>query len=148
MFSSLIIPCTQYIVLKLKAHGGSERCAVPPVSRGCEGPPLRIFWRKKKDKVACETTEYITDTERLENNIAIKSARIKFRKYKSINQSMSLDSVVGIATGYGVHDLGAGVRIPVGSRIFTSPYRPDRLWGPSNLLTSGYRGGGGLFFLG
>jgi hypothetical protein len=29
---------------------------------------------------------------------------------------------------------GAGVRVPVGSRIFTSPYRQDRLWGPPNLL--------------
>jgi hypothetical protein len=24
--------------------------------------------------------------------------------------------------------------------IFTSPYRPDRLWGPPNLLENGYRG--------
>jgi hypothetical protein len=30
-------------------------------------------------------------------------------------------------------DGGAG-RVPVGSKIFTSPYRPDRLWGPPNLL--------------
>jgi hypothetical protein len=28
----------------------------------------------------------------------------------------------------------AVVRVPVGSKIFTSPYRPDRLWGPPNLL--------------
>jgi hypothetical protein len=28
----------------------------------------------------------------------------------------------------------------VGSRIFTSPSRPDRLWGPPNLLYNGYRG--------
>jgi hypothetical protein len=27
----------------------------------------------------------------------------------------------------------------VGSRIFSSPCRPDRLWGPSNLLYNGYR---------
>jgi hypothetical protein len=32
------------------------------------------------------------------------------------------------------------VRVPVGSRIFTSPCRPDRLWGPPNLLSNGYRG--------
>jgi hypothetical protein len=32
-----------------------------------------------------------------------------------------------------------GVRVPVGSRIITSPCRPDRLWGPPNLLYNGYR---------
>jgi hypothetical protein len=34
----------------------------------------------------------------------------------------------------------AGVRIPVGSRILSSPRRPDRLWGQPNLLSIGYRG--------
>jgi hypothetical protein len=49
---------------------------------------------------------------------------------------VSRDSSVGIATGYGLDDQGggAGVRVPAGSKIFTSPYRPDRLWGPPNLL--------------
>jgi hypothetical protein len=37
----------------------------------------------------------------------------------------SRDSSVGIATGYGLDDRGVGVRVPVGSKIFTSPYRPD-----------------------
>jgi hypothetical protein len=37
-------------------------------------------------------------------------------------------------------DRGIGVRVPVGSRISTSPYRPDRLCGPPNLLSNGYRG--------
>jgi hypothetical protein len=49
------------------------------------------------------------------------------------------NSVVGIATGYGLED-GVGVRGPVGARIFTSPCRPDRLWGSPNLLYNGYRG--------
>jgi hypothetical protein len=44
------------------------------------------------------------------------------------------DSVVGIATSYGLDDRGIGVRVPVGSRIFFSPRPPDRLWGPPNLL--------------
>jgi hypothetical protein len=48
------------------------------------------------------------------------------------------DSVVGIATAYGLHDKGVGVGVPVGSRIFFSPRRPDRLWGPPSLLYSGY----------
>jgi hypothetical protein len=53
--------------------------------------------------------------------------------------SSSRDSAVGIATGYGLHYRGVGVRDPVGARIFTSPSRPDRLWGPHNLLSNGYR---------
>jgi hypothetical protein len=54
--------------------------------------------------------------------------------------SVSRDSVVGIATSYGLDDRGVGVRVPVGSRIFSFPNRPDRLWGPHNLLFNGYRG--------
>jgi hypothetical protein len=53
---------------------------------------------------------------------------------------MSRDSVVGIATGYKLDDGGVGVRVPVGLRIFSSPRRPDRLCGPPNLLSYGYRG--------
>jgi hypothetical protein len=39
----------------------------------------------------------------------------------------SRDSIVGIASGYGLDDRGVGVRVPVGSRIFSSPSRPHRL---------------------
>jgi hypothetical protein len=48
--------------------------------------------------------------------------------------------VVGLATGYGLEDQGVGVRVPVWARIFTSPCRPDGLWGPPNLLSNGYWG--------
>jgi hypothetical protein len=51
----------------------------------------------------------------------------------------SRDSAVGIATGYELDDQGAGIRVPVGLRIFSSPLRPDWLWGPPNLLSNGYR---------
>jgi hypothetical protein len=51
----------------------------------------------------------------------------------------SRDSSVGITTGYGLDDRGVGVRVPVGSRIFSYPCRPDRLWPPPNLLSNGYR---------
>jgi hypothetical protein len=47
---------------------------------------------------------------------------------------MSLNSVIGIATGE------VRVRVPVGSRIFSSQRRPDQLWGPPSLLSSGYPG--------
>jgi hypothetical protein len=49
------------------------------------------------------------------------------------------DSLVCIVTGYGLNDRGVGVRIPEGSRIFSSPRRPDRLWGPPSLLSDGYK---------
>jgi hypothetical protein len=46
----------------------------------------------------------------------------------------SRDSVVGMATGYRLDNRGVGVQIPVGSRIFSSPCRLDRL------LSNGCRG--------
>jgi hypothetical protein len=48
----------------------------------------------------------------------------------------SRDSAVGIATAY-VDNRGVGVRVQVGSRIFTSPCRADRLWGPPSFLSNG-----------
>jgi hypothetical protein len=39
---------------------------------------------------------------------------------------------VGIAADYGLDDRGAGVRVPVESRTFTSQYRPDQFWGPAS----------------
>jgi hypothetical protein len=51
-------------------------------------------------------------------------------------------NTVGIATGYELDDKGVGVRVPIGSRVFSSPCRPDRLWDPPNLLSNEYWGGG------
>jgi hypothetical protein len=48
-------------------------------------------------------------------------------------------SVVGRATGYGLDDQGIGVRVPVMSRIFSSPRRPDGLWGPASFPSNGHR---------
>jgi hypothetical protein len=52
----------------------------------------------------------------------------------------SRDSSVSIATSYWLGDRGVGVQVPVVSRIFSSPRRPDRLWAPPSLLSNGYRG--------
>jgi hypothetical protein len=55
-------------------------------------------------------------------------------------RTVSRDSVLGIATGYGLGDRGVRVRVLPGSRIFFSPLRPDRSLGPTKLLSNGYRG--------
>jgi hypothetical protein len=55
---------------------------------------------------------------------------------------LSRDSSVGIATDYGLDGRTVGVRVPVGSRIFSSPRRPDRFWGH---ITSYLMGIGGSF---
>jgi hypothetical protein len=52
--------------------------------------------------------------------------------YFFFHPCLSRGSVVGIATGYGLDGGGLGGRVPVGSRIFSSPSRPDRLWGTRN----------------
>jgi hypothetical protein len=43
-----------------------------------------------------------------------------------LGMPVSRDNVVAIATSYGLDDRGVGVQVPVGSRIFSSPRRPDR----------------------
>jgi hypothetical protein len=45
--------------------------------------------------------------------------------------TVSRDSVVGIATSYGLDDRGVGVRAPAGSRIFSASSRP--VLGPTKL---------------
>jgi hypothetical protein len=69
------------------------------------------------------------------------------KKYKVSSASSEIsralrsqDSVVGIATGYGLDDREVRVRVLVGSRIFSSPCRSDRLCGPPNFLSNGYWG--------
>jgi hypothetical protein len=52
----------------------------------------------------------------------------------------SRDTAVGIETGYGLDYRWVTVRVPVGSRAFSSPRHPDRLWDPLSLLSNRYRG--------
>jgi hypothetical protein len=51
----------------------------------------------------------------------------------------SRDSISGTSIDYGLDDRGVGVRVPVESRIVSSPRLADRLWGPPSLLSNGYR---------
>jgi hypothetical protein len=60
-------------------------------------------------------------------------------KYRWVGlREIGVGIAVDKATGCGLDDRWAGV--PVGSRIFSSPCRSDRLWGSPNLLSNGYRG--------
>jgi hypothetical protein len=47
----------------------------------------------------------------------------------TVFKKVSRDSAVGIATAHRLDDRGVGFGVPVGSRIFSSPHRPDRLTG-------------------
>jgi hypothetical protein len=61
--------------------------------------------------------------------------------YKYCISYKSRDSSVGIALGYRLDDRGSRVRFPGRSwEVFSSPPRPERLWGPPSLLSNGYRG--------
>jgi hypothetical protein len=62
---------------------------------------------------------------------------INFNNISLSTSRTSRGSVLNTATSYRLDATMAGVRIPVDSRMFTFPYRPDRLWSPSNLLSSG-----------
>jgi hypothetical protein len=55
----------------------------------------------------------------------------------SIVSQPTMLSVVGIATGYELGERAVGARVPVGSRIFCSPRRPDRLWRKPYLYPKG-----------
>jgi hypothetical protein len=50
-------------------------------------------------------------------------------RYTLVLTHWSRDSAVGIASGYELDGRGVGVRVPVGSRMFSSSRRPDRFWG-------------------
>jgi hypothetical protein len=58
---------------------------------------------------------------------------------KASSRNKLLRRVSERTSGYGLDVRGVGVRVPIGSRIFSSPRRPDQLWGPPSLLSNGYR---------
>jgi hypothetical protein len=82
---------------------------------------------------------------RWEGNIKVVLREIECGGVDRINLALCLhvfrsrDSIFGIATGYGLDTRGVGVRVSVGSRIFSTPRCSDRIWGPSSLLANGYR---------
>jgi hypothetical protein len=57
--------------------------------------------------------------ERVINVNYEKKGELRIFKYTLYFNSRSRDSVVVIASSYGLDDRGVGVRIPIGSRIFS-----------------------------
>jgi hypothetical protein len=90
--------------------------------------------------VAITVTATVTVTSRMgENQVSVHSIVISVTMYNWPARN-GRGSSVGKPTGYVLGDLGEGIRVPVESRIFTSPNGLGRLWGPPNLLSNGYRG--------
>jgi hypothetical protein len=52
----------------------------------------------------------------------------------------SLGSAVGIVTGYGLDVRLIAVPVTAGSRILFTPYHPEYLWGPPNILSNVFQG--------
>jgi hypothetical protein len=71
--------------------------------------------------------------------VSYNNGETKKRHYKRLFSSMSRGWAVGIANGYGLDGRGVGIRLPVGTGIFSSR-RPDRFWDPPSPLSNGYRG--------
>jgi hypothetical protein len=80
-----------------------------------------------------------TATNRMESDTPVSSHDRVFLHLHYFQELLPRDSAVGIANSYRLDERGVGVRVPVGSRIVSAPRRPDRLWGPPNFLSSGYR---------
>jgi hypothetical protein len=60
----------------------------------------------------------------------------KYPSQTSVDNSKSPDSAVDIENGYGPDDQKVGIQVLVGARIVTTPYRPERFWGPPSLLSN------------
>jgi hypothetical protein len=86
------------------------------------------FESRSPDQLLCQIIRDVSQTNRI----------LFWRKLQDL--MMSRDSVVDIATGYGLDDRGVGVLVPVVSRIFSFPHRSDWHWGPPSLLSNRYRG--------
>jgi hypothetical protein len=96
-------------------------------------------WTKGRMQAAFWRDRPLPSTQETKNsslNILDRFATLWFFCIYSV--MVSHGSSVGIATGYGLDDWRVRVWVPVGSRIFASPYRTDRLRVPPSLLSNWY----------
>jgi hypothetical protein len=82
---------------------------------------------------------YSNDNDNQYGNETVLCNLILCRYLFLLMNYVSLFNVVGIATSYGLDDRGIGVGVPLKSRMFTSPYWTDLLWGSPKLLINGHR---------
>jgi hypothetical protein len=66
--------------------------------------------------------------------VADGTSIIGFTNGMYISVSESRNSLVGIATGYGLDERMIGFRFPAGAGNFSLTPCPDRLWGPPSLI--------------
>jgi hypothetical protein len=92
---------------------------------------IRVYMTNRSDETAPECSHLL-------NALNAKHYGV-FRQSHKPAKCMSWDSAVGIATGHVLDDRAVRVRVTVGSRIFLSPRRLDRLWNPPSLLSNVYR---------
>jgi hypothetical protein len=93
----------------------------------------------KNIKISKSNTGQHMKTKEINNKITLNIKILSYQIWTPTLTIRSRDSVVSIATGYGLDNQGVGVQVPVGSRIVSSPCRSDWLWGPPNLLPNGYQ---------
>jgi hypothetical protein len=86
--------------------------------------------------ILCDITLYINN-DCSDSNVTLFFLSLNIYKCIYVYIFCSRDSVVGIVTGYWLDDREPGIRVPVGLRMFSPPRRPDRFWGPPNLLSIG-----------
>jgi hypothetical protein len=80
-------------------------------------------WKRGRKKQERNSLSWTSEVKRVESYDANWFDKLRSRV-----------SEVCKATGYGLDNRGFGVRVPVGSRIFSSR-RLDRFWGPPNLIS-------------
>jgi hypothetical protein len=104
-------------------------------------PQIRLNFNGLRDVISSHIIFFICSFLVLSSDLRLGHPSCLFpSNLSSYMQFKSRDSSVGTATGYGLDDRGVGVRVPVGTRIFSSTRRPDWFWGSPNLLSNGYLG--------
>jgi hypothetical protein len=92
----------------------------------------------RKNNKTIVTKERIRSWAPKESPIPGRTGRLTVGR-KINSTQLSRDSAVATTTGYGLKDWRIGVRVSLEPRTFNFPCRPNRLWGPLNLLFNEYR---------
>jgi hypothetical protein len=109
-----------------------------PLDRRLGGPKIRSG-RRGEEKIL-DPIGTRTPTPRSSSPLNTMYNNIMLACTVSRHLYIVLDLNWGAGTGDWLEDRGVRVRVPVGSRIFSFPRRPYRLWGPSSFLPNGYLG--------